>query len=59
MPRTWRSQIADEVRATSQTKPTHIFCPNCGASVWNTKAHYVPGNYVTPAGWACPKKQSS
>lgn len=34
-------------------------CPSCGAKVWNEKAHYVPGNFVTPTGWACPVKKSS
>ena len=37
MPRTWRSQIADEVRATSNMKPKVEFvCPVCqrGNNAW-------------------------
>jgi hypothetical protein len=58
MPRSWRSQIADEVRATSMMKPKAIFCPNCQKSVCNIKAHYIPGNFVTPEGWACKAAES-
>jgi hypothetical protein len=47
----------DRIRRVHADK-IDVACPACGAKVWNEKAHYVPGNYVTPAGWACPKTES-
>lgn len=38
----------------AETAQADETCPNCGRKVWNRKAHWVPGNYVVPAGWACP-----
>lgn len=36
------------------TDSPSVVCKNCGQPAWHERAHYVPGNWIIPAGWACP-----
>jgi hypothetical protein len=48
-----------QARADGKREPFRSadVCPNCKADVPNRKSHFVPGNWVTPAGWACPEME--
>lgn len=40
-------------KAIEESAGPHM-CPNCGAETPLPRWHVVPGNWVTPAGYACP-----